>query len=134
MQHPKWIIGYSDITVMHNKLHELGYQSIHAQMPVDYVAGDGLKGSPIRPGTALIYADLNLTPIGRRIGKILLETQQYLLGGRIRSGQIHLRADQTAVRTVRIVAIEYRAHAVNTAGTFGRPNNSRETELPNVIG
>ncbi|WP_395093996.1 LD-carboxypeptidase [Vaginella massiliensis] len=29
MQHPKWIIGYSDITVFHAKLHQLGYQSIH---------------------------------------------------------------------------------------------------------
>lgn len=31
---PKWIIGYSDITVLHNKLHEMGYQSIHGQMPL----------------------------------------------------------------------------------------------------
>lgn len=34
MEQPKWIIGYSDITVLHNKLHELGYQSIHGQMPL----------------------------------------------------------------------------------------------------
>lgn len=33
-ENPKWIIGYSDITVLHNKLHDLGYQSIHGQMPV----------------------------------------------------------------------------------------------------
>lgn len=32
-KHPKWIIGYSDVTVLHNKLHNLGYQSIHGQMP-----------------------------------------------------------------------------------------------------
>lgn len=31
---PKWIIGYSDITILHNKLHEMGYQSIHGQMPL----------------------------------------------------------------------------------------------------
>jgi muramoyltetrapeptide carboxypeptidase len=30
---PKWIIGHSDITVLHNKVHELGYQTIHGQMP-----------------------------------------------------------------------------------------------------
>ena len=30
---PKWIIGYSDITVLHNKVHDLGYQTIHGQMP-----------------------------------------------------------------------------------------------------
>lgn len=31
-QHPKWIIGYSDITVFHAKLHHLGYQSVHGMV------------------------------------------------------------------------------------------------------
>jgi muramoyltetrapeptide carboxypeptidase len=31
-QHPKWIIGYSDITALHNQLHNLGYETIHALM------------------------------------------------------------------------------------------------------
>ncbi len=30
---PKWIIGFSDITVLHNALHNLGVASIHGQMP-----------------------------------------------------------------------------------------------------
>lgn len=34
MEHPKWIIGYSDITALHNKIHNLGYQSVHGQMPL----------------------------------------------------------------------------------------------------
>lgn len=34
MQSPKWIVGYSDITVLHNKLNNLGVESIHAQMPL----------------------------------------------------------------------------------------------------
>ena len=29
----KWIIGFSDITVLHNALHNLGVCSLHAQMP-----------------------------------------------------------------------------------------------------
>lgn len=33
-RNPKWIIGFSDITILHNKLNQLGYQSLHAQMPV----------------------------------------------------------------------------------------------------
>lgn len=33
-QNPKWIVGFSDITILHNKLNQLGYQSIHAHMPV----------------------------------------------------------------------------------------------------
>lgn len=31
-KHPKWIIGYSDITALHNQLHNLGYETIHALM------------------------------------------------------------------------------------------------------
>ncbi|PIZ08958.1 MAG: LD-carboxypeptidase [Flavobacteriaceae bacterium CG_4_9_14_0_8_um_filter_34_30] len=34
-KHPKWIIGYSDVTVLHSHLHVLGFESLHAQMPVD---------------------------------------------------------------------------------------------------
>lgn len=34
MTRPKWIIGYSDITVLHTHLHTLGVCSLHAQMPV----------------------------------------------------------------------------------------------------
>ena len=30
---PKWITGFSDITVLHNALHNLGVASLHAQMP-----------------------------------------------------------------------------------------------------
>ena len=33
-QHPKWVVGYSDVTVLHNKIHNLGYQTIHGQMPL----------------------------------------------------------------------------------------------------
>jgi muramoyltetrapeptide carboxypeptidase len=33
LTHPKWIIGFSDITVFHLHLQKMGLQSIHAQMP-----------------------------------------------------------------------------------------------------
>lgn len=36
-QHPKWIIGYSDVTVLHNHIHNFGIESIHATMPLDVV-------------------------------------------------------------------------------------------------
>ncbi|WP_088324508.1 S66 peptidase family protein [Polaribacter tangerinus] len=32
-KHPKWIIGYSDITAFHNHIHNLGFESLHAMMP-----------------------------------------------------------------------------------------------------
>lgn len=32
-KHPKWVIGYSDITVFHNHIHNLGVETLHAMMP-----------------------------------------------------------------------------------------------------
>ena len=31
-KHPKWLIGYSDITALHNQMHNEGFESIHAMM------------------------------------------------------------------------------------------------------
>lgn len=31
---PKWIIGFSDVTVLHNHLNTMGYKSIHGIMPI----------------------------------------------------------------------------------------------------
>lgn len=34
-KNPKWIIGYSDITVLHSQIHNLGFETLHATMPVN---------------------------------------------------------------------------------------------------
>lgn len=31
-KHPKWIIGYSDVTVLHSHIHNFGIETLHAQM------------------------------------------------------------------------------------------------------
>ncbi|WP_308991586.1 LD-carboxypeptidase [Mariniflexile litorale] len=31
-KHPKWVIGYSDITALHNQVHNQGFESLHAMM------------------------------------------------------------------------------------------------------
>ena len=35
-RHPNWIVGYSDVTVLHAKLQQLGYQSIHGTMALNF--------------------------------------------------------------------------------------------------
>ena len=42
-KNPKWIIGFSDVTVLHNHLNTMGYKSIHAIMPVSSKASDEAK-------------------------------------------------------------------------------------------
>lgn len=34
-KNPKWIVGYSDITVLHSQIHNLGVETLHAQMPLE---------------------------------------------------------------------------------------------------
>jgi muramoyltetrapeptide carboxypeptidase len=33
---PKWIVGYSDITVLHSQMHGLGIETLHATMPISF--------------------------------------------------------------------------------------------------
>ena len=35
-QHPKWVIGYSDITVLHSHIHNFGFETLHATMPINF--------------------------------------------------------------------------------------------------
>lgn len=37
---PKWIVGFSDVTVLHSHLNTMGYQSIHGIMPVSAKASE----------------------------------------------------------------------------------------------
>ena len=42
-QNPKWVIGFSDVTVLHNHLNTMGFKSIHAIMPVSAKASEQAK-------------------------------------------------------------------------------------------
>ena len=57
LKHPKWIIGFSDGTVLHGKLNRLGVPSLHAAMPfffenktpeAKHALLDALSGNPLR--------------------------------------------------------------------------------------
>ncbi len=68
---PKWLIGYSDITVLHNHLHEaLRTQSLHATMPINF-AKDPFSTETmfkVAAGHAVIYNATNSTSVKNRTG------------------------------------------------------------------
>lgn len=37
IKNPKWIIGYSDVTVLHSHLNNLGVATMHATMPINFL-------------------------------------------------------------------------------------------------
>lgn len=55
---PKWLIGYSDITVLHSHLHTyLGVESLHATMPINFGKDEESTASlfKVLTGHAMVY-------------------------------------------------------------------------------
>lgn len=73
---PKWIIGFSDVTVLHAHLHQLGIASIHGLMPVNVekASPDALESlRKILFGESLLY-DLPFQPenqLGLATGELI---------------------------------------------------------------
>lgn len=45
---PKWIMGYSDVTVLHRKVQRLGFQSLHCFMPLELNDNDAVSRARFR--------------------------------------------------------------------------------------
>jgi muramoyltetrapeptide carboxypeptidase len=76
LRHPKWLVGFSDITVFHHRLFNLGIQSIHGTMPVNYKSNspealqtlmDSLCGREIK----ISYTSTNSAKHGRAEGTLI---------------------------------------------------------------
>ncbi len=54
---PKWLAGYSDVTVLHSALHKLGIASIHSTMPINFLKHEAstLSLKQLLFGEALSY-------------------------------------------------------------------------------
>ena len=57
VKYPKWIVGYSDVTVFHSHLHKIGFQTLHATMPVS-----------VEDNTAFAKASLKQALFGKKPG------------------------------------------------------------------
>jgi muramoyltetrapeptide carboxypeptidase len=44
-KHPKWLVGYSDVTVLHNALHNEGLATLHATMPLNFTKNENATKS-----------------------------------------------------------------------------------------
>lgn len=48
IKYPKWVVGYSDITVLHNAIHNQGVASLHATMPINFFKHEAATKSMIQ--------------------------------------------------------------------------------------
>lgn len=106
LSHPKWVIGYSDITVLHNKINELGYQSVHGQMPVTLDLEDPTQKESIQT--------LHQTLFGKKV-QYKMESSKYnrpgestgqLVGGNLSIVYSMLGSDTNLNMNGRILFIE----------------------------
>ena len=76
-QNPKWIVGYSDVTILHAHINNyLGIQTLHATMPINYQSNtsdslNSLKKSLFGEGTIYQFDSHNLNRKGAIQGEIL---------------------------------------------------------------
>jgi muramoyltetrapeptide carboxypeptidase len=78
IQNPKWIIGFSDVTVLHSKFNNLGIASIHGVMPRNFLQ-DGKKSQSFqnlldtltgKPLSYEIHSDIN-NRTGKAAGQLV---------------------------------------------------------------
>lgn len=75
-KHPKWMVGYSDVTVLHNTIHNIGVATLHATMPLNFTKNeeatksmvDALFGELIQIETEENYSNISGTAKGELVG------------------------------------------------------------------
>ena len=75
-KHPKWMVGYSDVTVLHNAIHKIGVATLHATMPLNFTKNeeatksmvDALFGKLIQVETEENYSNISGTTKGQLVG------------------------------------------------------------------
>tara|TARA_R110002049_G_scaffold285400_1_gene466274 strand:- start:19595 stop:20614 length:1020 start_codon:yes stop_codon:yes gene_type:complete len=82
-QHPKWIIGYSDVTALHNQIHNEGAESIHAMMCTSLQDNPETIKETIATFKSAIFGNtLSYTLKGSEYNKIGIASGQ-LVGGNL---------------------------------------------------
>ena len=77
---PKWIIGYSDVTVLHSHLHQLGFETLHAQMPVSIETKTAACVQSIK--SSLLGNNTNIT-IPSEVSNVTGNAKGLLVGGNL---------------------------------------------------
>ncbi|WOD44823.1 S66 peptidase family protein [Hwangdonia lutea] len=81
--HPKWLIGYSDITALHNQLHNEGFESLHAMMCTSMIDDlEAIKETISTFKDAIFGKPLSYTLEGSEYNKTGASTGQ-LVGGNL---------------------------------------------------
>ena len=105
-KNPKWIIGYSDITALHNQVHNEGFQSLHALMCVSLTKDlNDIKETVATFKSAIFGKPENYTLKGSRYNKVG-ETSGELVGGNLTMLHTMLGSETSIDTSGKILFIE----------------------------
>lgn len=80
IKHPKWVIGFSDVTALHFKLHKLGFESIHAVMPTGFGLADEASIESLRK---ILFGEPNTYVFDKNILNREGEANTIIIGGNL---------------------------------------------------
>ena len=105
-KNPKWIIGYSDITALHNQVHNQGFQSLHALMCVSLTKDlNEVKDAVSTFKSAIFGNPENYSLKGSKHNRVG-ETTGELVGGNLTMLHTMLGSDTSIDTTGKILFIE----------------------------
>lgn len=78
-KHPKWLVGYSDVTVLHNAIHNQNVATLHATMPLNFTKNNEATKSMIEA----LFGNLKEIEVEENYSNILGIAKGQLVGGNL---------------------------------------------------
>ncbi len=78
-KYPKWMVGYSDVTVLHNAIHNCGIASLHATMPLNFTKSDEATKSMVEA----LFGNLTVITSEENYSNISGTSKGQLVGGNL---------------------------------------------------
>ncbi|MBB3697887.1 LD-carboxypeptidase [Flammeovirga yaeyamensis] len=88
IDHPKWVIGFSDVTALHSAINNLGFASIHAPMVAQF------NNKELEVSVNQLQGVLFFNEAPDIIGKVKEEFSDQTIEGEVVGGNLCLIADQ----------------------------------------
>ncbi len=104
--HPKWVIGYSDVTVLHNTLNNMGYESLHAMMCINLTEDADAIEPSLKSLKSALFGSLKSYEIKGHLDNIPGVVTAQLVGGNLSLLTASLGSDTQLNTKNKIVFIE----------------------------
>ena len=78
-KHPKWLVGFSDVTVLHSAIHKQGIATLHATMPLTFAKSEEATKSMIDA----LFGNLNNINVEENFSNKIGNAKGQLVGGNL---------------------------------------------------